>query len=427
MTEDATYRYRYRRPSVLTAGDAPGGAGSPAPLLGLSTTEDATAERVFLDAYAERADVLATGLLRVADVAASRFYVPPGAASRIAWRDPIITAGRGAVRFESLSACSGVAARLDVLPAALDVTAERPGTTNVDVGPDLRHLLAGVRRREPLHLVAGDDGLDVRTLDGAAHERVVDLPARWVRSLAALHVLTSTLVPVQELDAAGARRFVESLPRQTPSTATFRVAPVPDGLRLGQSAVGFRVAGPERLRLLGPVLRLATGLRVYAPADDTQACVTAWELALPGARLVLTLSPAPARGFSGEGALLEDLAAGSPEAELAAAGRLGYDLATGRWFERSLPFGRDVLRADPRLAKARRLVADGAVQLGVGRAEVQGATGRHLVRLAEPGQGGPERCTCAWHARHGGDRGPCAHLLAVRIALGAVDADGAPA
>lgn len=416
MTQGTAYQYRYHQPSVLT--DA-----ATAPVLGLSTTVGPGApaeDAVFLDAFAERADVLAAGLLRVADVAASRFYVPPGAASRLARTDPIITAGRGVARFESLSACSGVAARLDVLPAGLDVAAERAGTTNVDVGPDLRHVLAGVRRREPLRLVAGADGLGVRTLDGAVHERVVDLPERWVRSLAALHVLTSVLVPVQDLDAADARRFVDALPRQTPSTATFWVNPVAGGLRLAQSAApgGFRVAGPERLRLLAPVLRLATGLRVYAANGG--ACVTAWEVTLPGARLVLVLSPAVSRGFSGEGALLEDLAAGSPEAELAAAGLLGYDLATGLWFERRLPFGLDLLRANPRLATAHRLVDDGAVQLSDGRAVVQGATGRHLVRL---GDAGPERCTCAWYARHGGDRGPCAHVLAVRIALGTPGAD----
>lgn len=404
------YRYRYGAPSAMT-----GSGGDP--VLGLRTTlDDAVGEDVLLDAFAERADVVAAGLLRVAEVAGTRFYVPPGSAQRAAWSDPIITAGRGLARFESLSACSGVAARLDVLPGGLDVAAEHPGTTNVDVGPELRHLLAGVRRRQPLRLVAGTGGLEVRTLDGAVHERVVSLPPRWVRSLAELHVLTSALVPVHELDAVEARRFVEALPRSTPSSATFWVHRVPSGLRLGQTEVagGCRVGGPERLRLLAPMLRLATGLRVYAPADPTSAAVTCWELTLPEARLVLVLSPAVPRGFSGEGALLDQLVEGSPEAGLAAGGFLGFDLATGTWFERRLPFTIDTVRANPRLAKAQRLVDGGAVRVEADRAVVRGTVGEHLVRL---GTGGPERCSCAWYAAHDGDRGPCAHMLAVRIVL----------
>lgn len=405
MSTATEYRYRYATPSALTT-------STDARVLGLSTSLD---EDVFLDAFIERADVVAAGLLRVAEVAGSRFHVPPGA-RRLAWSDPIITAGQGAARFESLSACSGVAARLDVLSDGLDVSAERAGTTNVDVGPDLRHLLAGVRRREPLRLRAGRDGLEVQTLDGAVHERVVELPERWVRSLAELQVLSSGLGLVQELDAAAARRFIDALPRQTPSSAVFWVNPVPVGLRLAQTRAsgGFRVASPERLRLLAPVLRLATVLRVYAPQDPASAPITCWELSLPGARLVLALSPAASRGFSGEGAVLDGLATGSPEAELAAHGLLGFDLATGRWFDRRLPFGVDVLRANPRLAKAQRLVADGAVRVGPERAVVAGESGEHLVRV---GADGPQRCSCAWWSGHGGDRGPCAHMLAVRLVL----------
>lgn len=412
MTTVTALRYRYAGRSALTGTDD-------RPELGLRTSGD---EDVFLDAVAERADVVAAGLLRVAEVAGSRFFEPPGAGRRAA-SDPIVTAGEGVARFESLSLCAGVAARLDVLPEALDVAAERPGTTNVDVGPDLRHLLARVRRHEPLRLRAGDDGVDVQTLDGTVHERVVELPERWVRSLAELHVLTSGLVPVLDVDAVAARRFLDALPRRAPATP-FWVAPVAGGLRLAQSPArgGFRVASPERLQLLAPVLRLATGLRVYAPADADAAPVTCWELALPGARLVLALSPAASRGFSGEGALLEGLVAGAPDAGLAAQGHLGYDLATGRWFDRHLPFvatGAGPERAHPRLARARQLVADGAVLVDRERAVVRGGSGAHLVRV---GADGPVGCTCPWWAQHGGDRGPCAHVLAVRIAL----TEGAP-
>src|SRR5665648_293444 len=169
---------------------------------------------------AERADVVSAALLRVADVAATRFYVFQTAADLRA-QDPIITTGEGVARFESLSMCSGVAARLDVLSDGLELSTERPGTTNIDLGPDMRHLLAAVRRRDPMRLVVGETGLDVHTLDGQAHERTVDLPQRWIRSLAELQVIASGMTLRMELDARRLRSFLQALPAHTSPRESF--------------------------------------------------------------------------------------------------------------------------------------------------------------------------------------------------------------
>jgi hypothetical protein len=58
------------------------------------------------------------------------------------------------------------------------------------------------------------------------------------------------------------------------------------------------------------LLRFAGALRVYGPPvrPGNPPVASAWELALPGMRLVLTLSPEAKRGFSGEGAVLGALA-----------------------------------------------------------------------------------------------------------------------
>ncbi len=62
------------------------------------------------------------------------------------------------------------------------------------------------------------------------------------------------------------------------------------------------LAGPERLAVLAPLLRFATGLRVYGPVvEGPLPMASAWELELPGMRFTLTVSPEPRRGFSGEG------------------------------------------------------------------------------------------------------------------------------
>jgi hypothetical protein len=397
--------------------------------LGLATT----APELFLAGTVERADVLATALLRIGEIAGTRFFSPVTDPRPAELADPIITSGDGVVRFESLSTCSGVAARLDLLPGATQLDVERAGTTNVDVGPHLRHLLAQVRRRDPMHVVVGPQGLGVRTLDGSVLERRVELPERWVRSLAELQVLASRMSLRLVLDQREARAFLADLPRRTAPRESFWLHRVVGGVRLGAAhrPGAVAVGGPERLRVLGGLVRHATALRVYAPEPTGGPAATWWELELPHARFGVGLSPYAARAFSGEGALLDDLAAGSPQAHLAAQGALGYDVAEGRFFARTLPFATDVLRSNPRLARARRLLDRGAVRRDGERLLVRGSATEHVVELAAGG--GVDRCTCTWFADHRGSRGPCAHVLAARLHAGGAphaDADvtpGAPA
>ena len=62
------------------------------------------------------------------------------------------------------------------------------------------------------------------------------------------------------------------------------------------------VAGPERLRVLEPLLRYATALRAYGAETAAGALpqASAWVLELPGARVTLGLSP-KRRGVLGRG------------------------------------------------------------------------------------------------------------------------------
>ncbi|MYV66764.1 SWIM zinc finger family protein, partial [Streptomyces sp. SID2131] len=185
------------------------------------------------------------------------------------------------------------------------------------------------------------------------------------------------------------------------------------------------------------------------PVPDGTAAASAWEVTLPGMRLTLTLSPDPARGFSGEGGVLEALATEEAEqdaelvavllawepridpADLAAqagltadrvraaltrlgtAGRVGYDVADAAYFHRELPYDADrAERHNPRLVSARRLVAEGAVELDGASAAVASGDRRYWVRESD----GVLSCTCQWWADHRGRRGPCKHALAVRMA-----------
>jgi SWIM zinc finger len=427
--------YQYARPSSV----GPDG-------LSLATSAGDEAPGLYFRGFLERPDMSSAALLCVARVARTRFYVPPGSSAR-GLADPVVTSEPGALRFESFSACCGVHARFDVLPDGLDAETMNPGTVNVDFNEPMRAALARVMARTPLRLQVGYEAVEVETLEGSAVERRVPLPDRWVKGFSEVQVAVADLEPAFELQGVAAQRFLRGLPRGQGGKATLWAKASSAGVRLGARAGGGAVcvAAPERLRVLEPVARHTAILRAYAVPDEETASV--WVAELPGARLLLTLSPHFSRGFSGEGGLLEDLAddALAIEAEfldralhgrwrftedeltstgldpergrralswLGAHGRIGFDPVDRVWFRRELPFPSEALAADPpRLRDAKRLVDSGSVQLAPdGNAEVRSGERTYAVRLEPP------RCSCPWWSKHPGDRGPCKHLLAAQIA-----------
>ena len=392
------------------------------------------------------------GLLVVAEVARTRYYEPPQmVAARIRAADPVVTSNVDRLRFESFSACAGVYARLDLDPDSLDGAPAAWGTTNVDFNPPMRAALARVHDADAMLMHVGHDEVQVTTLSRLAVERKVPLPERWLKGFAEVQVASAQMLLRHELPAVEARRCLQSLPRTKSRTVAWAI-PAGKGLRLssqpGEAAVCL--AGPERLRLLERLLPFARRLRVYGPEPQRPrgAEPSAWELVLDGARVVFVLSPELYRGFSGEGGVLRDLAQADEEAvdaiaehlhgepvieptavaeelelprtvvwsalgALGAAGRVGFDLGASSFFHRELPYERSALEAmHPRLLGAQELVDAGAVSLADGSATVRSRDADYLVRWDDSGA----RCTCAWFARHRGQRGPCKHVLAVELA-----------
>ncbi|MEU0276272.1 SWIM zinc finger family protein [Streptomyces sp. NPDC006307] len=441
----------YSRPSALESSQA-------GRLLGLETSGGLTptgaeAHPRFFSGFVTSPRIAARGLLAVADVAAARYYQRLRPASL----DPVVTGNGDRLRFESFSGCGGVYARLDVLSEGLDGAETGHGTTNVDVNNPLREALSRLTGEDPLHLRVGPEELAVTTLDGAVVEKKVPLPDRWLRGFAEAQVACAGFDLRAELSAAEAVRFLRSLPRTAVGGAArgpLWVVPAGKTLRPTTRPVPGAVClpGPERLVALQRVLRHATALRVYGPVADGAATASAWEVALPGMRLTLTLSPDASRGFSGEGGVLEALAteeaaqdaelvsvllAWEPRIDLAdlaaqaglsvervraaltrlgTAGRVGYDVADAAYFHRELPYDADrAERHNPRLVAARALVASGSVELsgGDGPALVASGERRYQVRQSE---GGALSCTCQWWVDYRGGRGPCKHALAVRMA-----------
>ncbi|MGC0423443.1 SWIM zinc finger family protein [Embleya sp. AB8] len=442
------HSFTYLRSSALAAVDG-------TPSLGLQTCGGLSSRGLtpfprFFDGFLTAPEAAAGGLLAVADVAAARYYQPlrPGSL------DPVVTGNGDRLRFESFSACCGVHARLDVLPAGIDGEMFGTGTTNVDVNTPLREALAKVGGADPLHLAVGPDDVTVTTFDGPVVEKKVPLPERWLRGFAEVQVISGGFDLRAELSAGEAVRFLRALPKGT--RQALWAIPTGRALRLTARPQPGAVClpGPDRLQALNRLLRHALALRVYGPAvhPRSTAVSSAWELELPGMRLTLTLSPDPARGFSGEGAVLTGLASetGAADADLISAllaweprveigelaarsgldtervraalvrlgtgGRIGYDVAEAAYYHRELPYdtGR-VERMNPRLRDAHTLVAAGAVTLSAAgeRATVRSGERDYALRLAGDGS-----CTCQWWAEYRGGRGPCKHLLATQIVRG---------
>ena len=230
-------------------------------------------------------------------MARTRFYVPPGMLAKVLRHaDPVITSNGDRLRFESLSPCCGVYARLDVLPDGLDRAPAASGTTNVDLNAPVRAVLATLVGAEPLHLEVGQD-VTVTTLDGSAVERRVPLPARWLAAFGEVQHACAGLRPVAEVDGQEARRFVQAVATGTGSSAADLVATSGRGLRLtgrpGTDTVPL--PGPDRLRArCGPccVMPSACGRtapptprtrRRSAPGSCTSRAPGLWSCSAPSA------------------------------------------------------------------------------------------------------------------------------------------------
>jgi len=444
---NSTHAYHYRSRSRLEPGQ-----GDRLLLLatsgGVSAGAPAVEPRLFTGALTAP-EPTAAALLAVADIAAARYYRPGTAASR----DPVVTCHADRLRFESFSGCCGVHARVDVLPGGFDGGAVTPGTTNIDVNTELRVALGRVTAGEALRLSVGPQDVTVTTSDAAIEEKKVPLPERWLRGFAEVQAITSAFDLRAELPGTAAFRFLQGCVRG-PRAGVLWAVPSGRSLRATGRPVPGAVClpGPDRLAVLLPLLRFARALRVYGPPVSAagRPVASAWELDLGVLRIVLTLSPEPHRGFSGEGAVLGALAGEEAAADadllaallafdpvleigrlaassglpavrvraaltaLGTAGRVGYDLAEAAFFHRELPY--DAARVDrmnPRLRTARALVESGAVAASGDLVTVTVGDHAQRVRFAADGSAS---CTCRWWTDYRGTRGRCSHVLAAEIA-----------
>ncbi len=393
-------------------------------------------------------------LTLLARVVSTRYYMPPNMLARILMeRDPVVTAGGGILRFEGFSPCCSAYARVDLTPEAYEGDVVGHGSTNVDFNPAMRASLARVRDTDRLCISVGPD--EVALKRGFEHvvERKVDLPLRWLKGFVEVQAYQSSMNLHFEVSKIEALRFLRSLPRTTGPKATFFVVQAGKGLRLSQtdSAGAVPVSGLQRLQLLADLAPLADSLRIYS--EPTRQA-SEWQLICGPVLIQLTITAEVARGFSGEGQVLADLAATDERhmaqvkaalkwqplvdpsklatqvgmsgtdvrrtlALLGSRGLVGFDVMHSAYFHRELPFDLEAVeQMHPRLKNARQLVEDGKVSItchegDAVEAQVKGTDVQHRVVIDVNGA----RCTCPWYAKHGGTRGPCKHVLAVQLVI----------
>ena len=223
------------------------------------------------------------------------------------------------------SACRGVYARLDLHDGVLDGETIGLGTTNVDVNPALRKLLAGVDDASPLTLGVGTEALAIEVAGVEVVEERVALPVSWIKGLAETYVAQRGMTPVFTLTAGDARAFIRSLPKTSTRGKTWIVSSGRT-IRLTPFSTPGAVpcSGPERLRAIDDLLPHVTSCTAYREIDAAEEGSSAWRFDLPGGAFWILLSPAADRGFSGEGRVLDSL---TDDRAWAAADRLGDHLA----------------------------------------------------------------------------------------------------
>ncbi len=398
-------------------------------------------------------------LLTLRDVVDARFYRPD------LWRllDPVVTCAPDWVRLECFSSCAGVYARADLSPDTFhEGELGSEGTTNVDFGPDFCAHLSGLRPGKRAAFEVGEDSVTLETAAGSAVEHQVELPERWVRGFLQVQALQRAATPFCELNKVQARLLLDGLPANQPGGQTLYLTPA-GKLTAARSAAaaGTAVNSVHRLRLLRRLSPQVERLRVWAVGDGGP---TFWVAESRAARVTMGLSSQAAQGFSGDGEALRSarrpldelqvaygrhlVAAGqrfttaelaqAMDADLGVAGQLvdllseqgllGYDLPEDRFYPRDLPYvaGTD-FAVQPRDTHSRRLLSEGRIELEgreataagtryVGWVQGDTATYRVSAQVAPDGRLLDGDCTCQWVLAHGLGRGPCKHILALRLA-----------
>lgn len=234
----------------------------------------------FFEGRVREARSLARMLLILARIVESRFYTPPNMLKRIlAERDPVITSGAGALRFEGFSACASAYARVDLLPGAYEGDIVEKGTTNVDFNAALKAALASTMNTDSLSFSVGREEFALAKDALPIVEKKVRLPLRWLKGFVEVQAYQAGMEKKLTVGRNEALSFLRGLPQNALNQSLFFVVPSGKGLRLSQTAFGagrdyipLQIGGLKRLQFLRELVPLVsnsqqTAMTVYASLD----------------------------------------------------------------------------------------------------------------------------------------------------------------
>lgn len=389
-------------------------------------------------------------LVTLSNIVKSSFNLSPFQMALL--KDPIVTAGNQKIRFEGFSHCAGVYARVDILENGHDGEFLENGTTNVDFNQEMITALGGVKRTGNMILAVGKKDVQVITGGKKVIERKVPLPTKWIKGLTTVQHYLSESDEQFTLNKLQVLQLFKSIPKGKIKSDYYLIK---RGNRYlfspMKSNKAIVLGGIHRLHLLQPLLPLIDQLKIFA--QEQMQSVT-FQLYFGAVIFSFTLSRNHWRGFSGEGALLEELLEDIPNdliqkmdnysyvnqefnstllaidsdsqfssiqnltAKLSAMGLLGFELDSKQFFYRRLPFKLNrILSLNPRLKGVEKLLEQGKVHIIKNEgnrveAQVEGSGVMHLVILDENA-----KCTCTWFSQNQGERGACKHILAVKKKL----------
>ncbi|AYA98839.1 SWIM zinc finger family protein [Lachnoanaerobaculum umeaense] len=403
--------------------------------------------------------IVSGGLLVLADIVSTRYfkYVP------VDLRDPILCAQGDRLRAECFSACNGVYARMDVFQSALDGDILY-GTTNVDIGNNLRKSLLNIRQGDRLKLRIGDEGLKTlhsKNLDNGSvltdivTQRPVKMPDRWIRALGNCAMLHQNMEYKFHIEGMQAKSFIAMLPPATGKERSGWLTPTKTGVMLKsrEEKNSVYISGLHRLSALKRIMSNVNAVYFYAPNDGEPGQMMI-EVCMTGANITLSLTAKSYEGYSGEGALLDSLSTpkilecadkidnilnfesrldidkisksigivkndmNDAMELLAVSGKLGFDVRDRAFFHRELPDDPDrVLKDNPRLVGAKKLVEDTEyIDDNIWYVKSGDTTYRVIFPTDENLENA--KCTCTWYLKHQNSRGPCKHILAVKLKKG---------
>lgn len=395
--------------------------------------------------------VVSRSLLVLADIVSTRYfhYVP------VALRDPVLSAQGDRLRAECFSACNGVYARLDLFQEGLYGEIAF-GTTNVDIGIDLRKSLTSIKRGDKLKLYIGEEGMKAfhtqEDMTKFVVQRPVEMPDRWVRALGNCAGIHKEMKKVFRVEGMLAKNFIASLPPASGKERSGWLTYSKTGIKLmpRQGRDSVYIGGLHRFSSLKRIMVDVKSLDFYSRGDQETGGMMV-VVGLPGANLVLGLTAKSYEGHSGEGSLLESLSSveaidradevssilqfdPSVDEEdlasrlqlslsdvdnalglLATYGKLGYDVKEGAYFHRELPEEPErVFKDNPRLLGARKLL-ETTRHIEGDKWLVASKDTEYRVIYDRSKNLNDAKCTCAWYLKHKNSRGPCKHILAVKM------------